>query len=111
MIFLTIVRRCHCEMCQGEFDLAPEQKPPLRCPHCRSVMWIWGPYTKSAAQGKCRVARQGLTKSKVPKALNPGAASRKRQEHGKKQWRQFLSKENYEARQKAIADQKPQEDN
>jgi hypothetical protein len=91
LIFLAIIRRCHCEICNGEFDLKDGEEPPAECRLCGSSVWLWGREDR-----KARAIRQGhATKRKV---LNPGAASKARQDRGLKQWRRFRTREEEEAK-------------
>ena len=85
MIFLVIVRRCECVVCNGTFDLEGEEKPPDRCKHCNSPNWEFGSETRESI-----FLRTG--KKKVARSFNPGAKSRNRQERGKAQWRRFKPK-------------------
>jgi hypothetical protein len=85
MIILVIVRRAQCEICSAVWDIEGLEPPPERCPHCQSLIWEFGPEPKDR-----KYIRQGLAKN--PKTLNPGAKSKKRQDHGRKQWRQFKPK-------------------
>jgi hypothetical protein len=83
-VYLAIMRIGHCEICNEQFNLWP-QKNPDKCPACGSVDWEWGP--------ECRESifiRQGIQRAR--RRLNPGATSKKRQDHGRKQWRQFKPK-------------------
>ena len=91
MILLVIVRRAFCEMCGKSFDLQPEEKPPLQCPHCKSLMWMWGPVSEETrSQAGVRKIRQGYTKA--VKVFDKGARARNRQVRVKAQWRQFKPK-------------------
>jgi hypothetical protein len=70
---------------------------------------MWGKDNRSSV-----LIRQGIKKqvSQRVKPLDPGATSKKRQDHGKRQWRQFLSKEEYEVRKAAkVLEDKRQKDN
>lgn len=84
-IFLKITRLAVCSICDGSFELSPEEKPPEKCSICGSYDWQWGPESKVSG-----LIRQGINRER--RSLNPGAASRARQQHGKKQWRQFRGK-------------------
>lgn len=84
-IFIAVVRRAQCMICQGMFDLEPNEKPPDRCYHCGSADWEWGPESRDS-----RLIRLGI--NRLRKSLNPGAKSKKRKDHGKRQWRQFKPK-------------------
>jgi hypothetical protein len=86
MIVLVIVRRAQCEICSGQFDLKPGQAVPGKCEVCGSEDWLYGPDSSES-----RFIRQGIKKRK--RTLNPGAKSRTRQERGKRQWRQFKTKD------------------
>lgn len=89
MIYIVIVRRAHCEVCGGRFDLEPEEKPPLLCRLCNSSLWMYGVIGHKKAPR--RLMRQGLVK--VEKVVDKSAKSLKRQEQGKRQWRRFRTKE------------------
>ena len=82
MIIIIIVRRCCCETCRGTFDLEWGEDPPAKCKLCGSKDWEEAPEIRDAIY-----IRKGISTSK--RKLNPGAASRARQEQGKRQWRQF----------------------
>jgi hypothetical protein len=90
MIFFVIVRRCFCEICHKMFDLECGEEPPQNCRLCGSRNWEEAPEVRDATY-----IRKGITK--VKKRLNPGAASRKRQVQGRKQYQGFRSKEQVEA--------------
>jgi len=81
MIVLRVVRQAVCVICEQSWILEPLEKPPEKCIHCGSESWEFGPDSETV-----RRIRKGLVK---PKSLNPGATSRKRQQHGKNQYRQF----------------------
>jgi DNA-directed RNA polymerase subunit RPC12/RpoP len=83
-IFLCMVRKGQCEICQQQFYI--EDDLPIRCPHCGTRLWLYGVYSKDSV-----FIRQGV--STRSKTLNKGVTSAKRQAHGKKQWRRFRSKE------------------
>lgn len=86
MILLVIVRRCQCEICSGQFDLKAGEELPGECQLCGSLDWLYGVESRES-----RYIRQGYkTKQKV---LDRGATSIKRQERGKRQWRQFRTKD------------------
>jgi hypothetical protein len=85
MIVIVVVRRCVCEICFKIFDLEYGEDPPEKCKICGSVNWIEGPTTRDAIY-----IRKGITKAK--RRLNRGAASRKRQQQGKRQWQGFRPK-------------------
>lgn len=86
MIVIVIVRRCFCEICGGSWDLETEEDPPKKCKLCGSVNWEEAPEIKDAIY-----IRKGIATKK--KRLNPGAASRSRQQQGRKQYRQFKGHE------------------
>ena len=90
MIVIIIVRRCLCEICGKCFDLERGEDPPEKCKVCGSLNWEEAPEVRDAIY-----IRKGITKAK--RRLNPGAASRKRQTQGRKQWQGFRSKEQVEA--------------
>jgi hypothetical protein len=85
MIYLKIVRMAHCEHCGKEWQIADPDNIPVECRYCTAPIWLEG----AVDQKQIRV-RHGHTKRK--KNLNPGAAHRNRQIHGKKQYRQFKPK-------------------
>jgi len=85
MIVIVVIRRCLCEVCSKTFDLEWGEEPPEKCRVCGSVNWEEAPEVRDATY-----IRKGISKSK--RRLNPGAASRKRQSQGRKQWRQFKPK-------------------
>lgn len=87
MILLLIIRRAHCEMCQGEFDLDPEAKPPIRCRLCHSPYWLYGRPSRES-----RMIRQGIKRLAKP-LERPPSKSLKNQERGLRQWRRFRDKE------------------
>lgn len=93
MIVIIIVRRCLCEICGKCFDLERGEDPPEKCKVCGSLNWEEAPEVRDAIY-----IRKGITKTK--RRLNPGAASRKRQTQGRKQWQSFRSKEEVEAAKK-----------
>ena len=82
MIYIVLVPRCFCEVCNKNWDLEFGEDPPKTWQHCGSRDWEEAPEIRDAIY-----IRKGITKNK--RRLNPGAASRARQEQGKKQWRQF----------------------
>lgn len=84
-ILIAVVRRALCAICSGTFDLDAGEEKPERCRHCGSKEWEWGPDSMDS-----RYIRQGIDRSR--KSLNPGATSKKRQDHGRRQWRQFKGK-------------------
>ncbi len=90
MILIIVIRRCCCEVCNGLFDLEWGEDPPEKCKVCGSVNWEEAPEIRDATY-----IRKGITKAK--RRLNPGAASRKRQTQGRKQYQGFRSKEEVEA--------------
>jgi len=79
VIIIVIVRRCFCEIGNHHFDLEWDEEPPKKCKICGSSDWEEAPEIRDATY-----IRKGITK--VKKKLNPGAASGKRQERGKRQW-------------------------
>jgi len=81
MIFVRVVRQAVCVICEQSWILEPLKKPPEKCVHCGSGDWEFGPTGEAT-----RRIRKGLVK---PKSLTPGATSKKRQDWGKRQWRQF----------------------
>ena len=85
-IFLSVRQVAVCTICQGQFDLEPEEKPPDRCVLCGSSEWEWGPDSKES-----RLIRQEIMRFRKP--INPGVTSKKRQDHGRRQYRQFKPKE------------------
>ena len=85
MIYIVVIRRCLCEICFKQWDLEFGEDPPKTCPHCGSRDWEEAPEIRDALY-----IRKGITKNR--RRLNPGAASRARQEQGKRQWRQFKPK-------------------
>ena len=95
MIFIVIVRRLFCEVCHKMWDLEFGEDPPKVCKFCKSSDWEVAPEIRDAIY-----IRKGISKAK--KKLNPGAASRKRQNQGRKQWRKFRSKEEEEAANKPV---------
>ena len=82
MILLVIVRRCFCEVGHHSFDLEHGEDPPEKCRVCGSVDWEEAPEVRDAIY-----IRRGISKAK--RRLNPGAASRKRQQQGKRQYQSF----------------------
>lgn len=93
MIIIVIVRRCVCEVCNGQWDLEWGEDPPANCKLCGSKDWEEAPEIRDATY-----IRKGITTSK--RRLNPGAASRARQQQGRKQHQGFRSKEQVEAAKK-----------
>ena len=93
MIIIVVVRRAFCEICKATFDLEWGEDPPEKCKLCGSLNWEEAPEIRDALY-----IRKGITKAK--RRLNPGAASRKRQIQGRKQWQGFRSKEQVEAAKK-----------
>ena len=79
-----------CEVCFKCFDLESGEDPPKKCRVCGSENWEEAPEVRDATY-----IRKGITTSK--RKLNPGAASRKRQAQGRKQYQGFKSKEQVEA--------------
>jgi hypothetical protein len=86
MVILVVVRRAHCEICHGFFDLDPGSKLPTECRLCGSFDWLYGPESRDQ-----RFIRQGI--KKVKKRLNPGATNQKRQARALKQWNRFKTKD------------------
>ena len=93
MIIIVIVRRCFCEICNRTFDLEFGEDPPEKCRLCGSQDWEEAPEIRDAMY-----IRKGISKAK--RRLNPGAASRKRQTQGRRQYQSFRSKEEVEAAKK-----------
>ena len=85
MIVIIIVRRCLCETCGKTFDLEWGEDPPEKCRICGSVNWEECPEIRDATY-----IRKGITKAK--RRLNPGAASKKRQDQGRRQYQAFKPK-------------------
>jgi hypothetical protein len=85
MIVIIIVRRCLCDSCNKYWDLEWGEDPPEKCKLCGSVTWDEGPEVRDATY-----IRKGITKAK--RRLNPGAASKKRQDQGRKQYQAFKPK-------------------
>ena len=90
MIVIIIIRRALFEVCNKTFDLEWGEDPPEKCRICGSLNWEEAPEVRDATY-----IRKGITRAK--RRLNPGAASRKRQTQGRKQWQGFRSKEEVEA--------------
>lgn len=84
MIFLAVVRLARCEICTGQWQLEPGELPD-RCAHCGTTQWQYGPEEKDS-----RLIRQGI--KRLRRTINKGVTSKKRQEHGKRQWRGFKPK-------------------
>ena len=84
-IFLAVVRRAWCAICNSLWDIEAGETIPERCPCCASEDWELGPESRES-----RLIRQGIARQR--KSLNPGATSKKRQDHGKRQWRRFAPK-------------------
>lgn len=84
-VLVVVVRRALCCVCESTFDLEAGEAKPEKCRACNSKDWEWGP-----ASIDSRYIRQGISRER--KILNPGATSKKRQDRGKKQWRQFRGK-------------------
>jgi hypothetical protein len=84
-VYLQVVRKAVCAICEGEWTLEAAEKPDARCRHCGSGDWDLGPESKSSI-----LIRNGI--SRLRKSINPGATSKKRVDHGKKQYRQFKPK-------------------
>ena len=95
MVIIVVVRRCFCEVCNGSFDLESDEDLPKKCKLCGSTVWEEAPEIRDAIY-----IRKGLATKK--KRLNPGATSRKRQTQGKKQYRQFRTKEEDAANRKPV---------
>lgn len=85
MIVIIVIRRALCETCGKTFDLEWGEEPPDKCQLCGSVNWEVPPEIRDATY-----IRKGISKSK--RRLNPGAASRARQQQGKRQWQAFKPK-------------------
>ena len=85
MIWFELWRVGRCEHCEHLFRLGIGDAAPLKCPFCGKRDWLYGPEQLSK-----RYARMGMVKRE--KVINPGAASKKRQEQGRKQYRQFRPK-------------------
>lgn len=83
-IFLCVTRRAQCTLCSGAWDLEPQEYPE-RCPACGSADWEWGIESSDS-----RYIRQQI--SRLRKVLNPGATSKKRQDHGRRQYQGFKPK-------------------
>jgi hypothetical protein len=79
------------------FDLEWGEDPPEKCQLCGSVNWEVPQEIRDATY-----IRKGISKSK--RRLNPGAASRKRQQRGRAQHQAFKSKEEVEAAKKKADD-------
>jgi hypothetical protein len=85
MIIIVITRRAVCEVCFKCFDLESGEDPPKHCKVCGSENWEEAPEVRDATY-----IRKGITTAK--RKLNPGAASRKRQQQGRKQYQAFKPK-------------------
>jgi hypothetical protein len=81
-VFLAVVRQAQCVVCSGTWYLEPGTDTPDRCIHCGSEVWEWG-----VESADIRRLRQGITF--LPRRLNPGAASKKRQDRAKAQGQAF----------------------
>lgn len=85
MIFLVIVRRAQCEICEKQFDLKYGESPPDNCPLCNSPDWLYGTESRDG-----RFIRQGINRSS--KILNPGVRSKKQHDFTKNQYQAFKPK-------------------
>lgn len=85
MIYVCVVREAVCEVCSGQFTLAPGEAIPDKCIHCGSVDWLYG---REPMEGI--YIRNGISRER--RALNPGARARNRQVRGQAQYRQFKPK-------------------
>lgn len=104
-VFIAVVRICQCYICESQWGLDFEEKPPEKCIVCGTTDWEFGAESRDS-----KFIRQGI--SRLRKTLNPGAKSRGRQLWGKKQWQGFKSREQVEAlKLKTVdTDEKPVED-
>lgn len=84
-VYVMVVRKAVCLICNGSWLLEGEEKAPERCQICASADWELGRESRATT-----IIRQGLLRQQ--KALNPGATSLKRREHGRRQFRQFKPK-------------------
>jgi hypothetical protein len=97
---MVLVRRAECELCGGFWYMAPGEKVPKACKFCTSRFWEFG--LESIASRKIRGGQK--IREKV---LDRVTLSRVHRDLGRKQWRGFKSKEEYEAiqRDKALVNQ------
>lgn len=94
MIYLALVRRAQCEICECVFDINVNEQVPKACISCGSTEWLYGP-----AELESRRIRMLIKRSKV--VLNPGAKSLKRRAQGERQYQGFKSKEEVDAKREA----------
>lgn len=85
MIYVAVIRRAVCEICDGVWDLEAEEPVPDRCIHCASRDWLFGREALDSTFVRMRISRERIEK-------NPGAKARNRQERGKSQYRSFHPK-------------------
>lgn len=93
-VLIAVCRIAHCMMCGKEWQLL-DGATPSTCRFCGSKTWEWGPVNQTS-----RRIRQGIkrnTSTRGRRAFNAGAASKKRQEWGRKQYRRFHTKEQDDA--------------
>lgn len=84
-VWIAVIRVAECAICSIQYHIPAGEQIPRNCISCGSPDWEWGPESRDG-----RFIRQRI--SRVEKVLNPGATSKKRQLHGRKQWRQFKPK-------------------
>lgn len=102
-VYIVVTRIAQCAVCRNQWDLKAGEDYPETCLHCGSRDWMWGPEPQQSSE-----IRQGI--SRLRRRLNPGATSKKRQDHGRKQWTKFLSKEEYEERVKEKEDERAKQE-
>jgi hypothetical protein len=84
-VYVAVVRIAQCCICTQQWGLAAGEPYPDACKVCGSTEWMWGPESKDT-----RLIRQGI--SRLRRRLNPGVASKKRQDRAKAQWQGFKPK-------------------
>ena len=85
MIYLCLCRIGFCEMCTASFYLPPGDELVEECPVCHSSEWLYGVEPLDGVR-----IRMGI--KHVSRPINPGAKSKRRQDRGREQWRQFKGK-------------------
>lgn len=70
-VYLAMCRIGNCEVCTGQFYI--EGDLPRQCPHCGSLIWLYGIESKNS-----RLIRLGIERK--DKILNKGVKSKGRQE-------------------------------
>jgi predicted nucleic acid-binding Zn-ribbon protein len=84
-VYLCVTRRAQCCICGHIWVLDGLEDHPDKCPCCGTLEWEFGPECEESKLIRQRFARRS-------RILNPGAASKKRQDRARAQYQQFKDK-------------------